>query len=67
MYFGAISYYSRSNILSSGIRFLDSIIEPALEKIRNNIPVVVGGLDFSPLLLYFALGLARSLCFYMMY
>jgi len=67
IYFAAISRYSRNNVISSGMRFLDSIIEPPLEKIRDNLPVVFGGLDLSPMVLYFMLGLLRSLCFYLMY
>jgi uncharacterized protein YggT (Ycf19 family) len=67
IYFGVISHYTRNNVLSSGMKFLDSIIEPPLEKIRNNIPVVFGRLDLSPVFLYLTISLVRSLLFYIMY
>ena len=67
MYFGVVEYCSRNKVIWSGLRFLDSIIEPPLEKIRNTIPVVFGGVDLSPMVLYFVLGILRSLCFYFIY
>lgn len=37
------------------VRFLYQITEPVLYWVRRNLPVVFGGLDFSPLVIIFAI------------
>ncbi|MDK2849103.1 MAG: YggT family protein [Desulfuromonadales bacterium] len=37
------------------VRFLYSITEPVLQRVRRVVPLQFGGIDFSPMLLIFAL------------
>jgi YggT family protein len=37
------------------VRFLYSVTEPVLQRVRRVIPLQFGGIDFSPMLLIFAL------------
>src|ERR1700675_686738 len=42
------------------VRFIYSITEPLFGWIREHLPVVLGGFDLSPLVVFFAIGLVRS-------
>ncbi|MDM8524872.1 YggT family protein [Desulfococcaceae bacterium HSG8] len=42
------------------VRFLDSVTEPVLFRIRKTIPVVYGGIDFSPIIVLIAIAFLRS-------
>jgi YggT family protein len=42
------------------VRFIYSITEPVFEWIREHLPVVIGGLDLSPIIVFFVIGLIRA-------
>ncbi len=42
------------------VRFIHSITEPLFDWVREHLPVVIGGLDLSPILVFFAIGLIRQ-------
>ena len=42
------------------VRFIYSITEPLFDWVREHLPVVIGGLDLSPIIVFFAIGLIRS-------
>ncbi len=42
------------------VRFLYSVTEPVFDWVREHIPVVFGGIDFSPLVVLFAIGLVQQ-------
>jgi YggT family protein len=42
------------------VRFIYSITEPVFEWIREHLPVVIGGLDLSPIVVFFVIGLIRA-------
>ena len=54
--FGVLPHHNR--VLASIMDFLDQIIEPALRPIRRIIPLI-GNVDLSPLVLYFAINFVR--------
>jgi len=37
------------------VRFIHNVTEPVLYRIRTTIPAVVGGIDFSPIIVFFAI------------
>lgn len=41
------------------VRFLYNVTEPVLEKVRQTIPVVVGGFDLSPILVWIGIVFAK--------
>jgi YggT family protein len=42
------------------VRFLYSVTEPLFDWIREHIPVMFGGIDFSPVVVLFAIGLVQQ-------
>ena len=48
---------------NSFVRFLYSITEPVLAPIRRRVPLVAGGIDFSPVIVILAIVLLKSLLF----
>jgi YggT family protein len=42
------------------VRFLYNVTEPILEKVRQTLPVVVGGFDISPIILWIGIVFAKS-------
>ncbi len=42
------------------VRFIYSITEPLFDWVREHLPVVLGGLDLSPIVVFFAIGLIRQ-------
>ena len=42
------------------VRFLYNVTEPILEKVRRTLPVVVGGFDLSPIILWIGIVFAKS-------
>ena len=42
------------------VRFIYSITEPLFGWVREHLPVVLGGLDLSPIIVFFAIGLVRQ-------
>jgi YggT family protein len=42
------------------VRFIHNITEPVLYQIRKRLPVVFGGLDLSPILVFLAIMFLRS-------
>ncbi len=40
---------------NSIVRFLDSVTEPVLYQIRKRLPIVIGGIDFSPIVAILAI------------
>lgn len=42
------------------VRFIYSITEPLFDWVREHLPVTFGGLDLSPLVVFFVIGLLRS-------
>tara|TARA_B110000444_G_scaffold249832_1_gene275451 strand:+ start:1286 stop:1543 length:258 start_codon:yes stop_codon:yes gene_type:complete len=49
------------NPYSSWIRFLNQLTEPILKPIRENLPFASMGVDFSPMVAFFLLGIIRKL------
>ena len=43
------------------VRFINSITEPVLYRIRSRLPVMFGGIDFSPMIVLFGIILLQSL------
>lgn len=37
------------------VRFLYNVTEPILEKVRQTVPVVIGGIDLSPIIVWIAI------------
>ena len=42
------------------VRFIHNVTDPVLDRIRKTIPVVFGGIDFSPILVLVALAFLKS-------
>lgn len=42
------------------VRAIVSVTEPVLHRIRRSLPVVAGGIDFAPLVVFLAIVFARS-------
>jgi YggT family protein len=61
VHFDIINYDNR--FVRSIKHFLDSIIKPALNKIRRFLPLF-GAIDLSPLALYLAIGFLKNMAIY---
>jgi YggT family protein len=42
------------------VRFIHNVTEPILFRIRKNLPVVLGGIDFSPIIVFLAIMFLRD-------
>ena len=42
------------------VRFIYSITEPLFDWVREHLPVALGGLDLSPIVVFFVIGLIRQ-------
>jgi YggT family protein len=55
----ALMTWIEPNPYNSIVRFIYSITEPIFEWFRDHMPVVFGGIDFSPLIVIFAIELIQ--------
>lgn len=51
----AVMTWIEPNPYNPIVRFIYSVTEPAFDWIREHMPVIFGGIDFSPLLVIFAI------------
>ncbi len=42
------------------VRFIHNVTEPVLYRIRKNLPVVLGGIDFSPIIVFLVIMFLRD-------
>ncbi len=56
----AVMTWIEPNPYNPIVRFLYAITEPVFGWVREHIPVLFGGIDFSPLVVIFAIGLVQQ-------
>jgi YggT family protein len=56
----AVMTWIEPNPYNPIVRFLYSVTEPVFDWIREHIPVVFGGIDLSPIVVLFAIGLVQQ-------
>jgi YggT family protein len=56
----AVMTWIEPNPYNPIVRFLYSVTEPVFDWVREHMPVVFGGIDFSPLVVLFVIGLVQQ-------
>ena len=56
----AVMTWIEPNPYNPIVRFIYSVTEPVFEWIRNHLPVVFGGIDFSPLVVIFGIQIIQQ-------